>query len=342
MPSKRVTILDIAREAGVSRQTVSRVLNNMPDVKVETREKIKEIMERLNYSPDPLARGLVNKRNYALGILTVSVSGSIYSRILEGAEQCARENGFHTIISGVQTREQGEPVFSDLLKKQRLEGILIIYHGSRNDKLSILDDIPSGTPIVTLGYAPEDPRVQSINIDNYQGGRIAAEHLIDKGYRKIACLTGPSYFYEVEERSRGFSSVFDERGIPLDKSLFYEGNWSVESGVEGIHALLSGHSRIDALWSQSDEMAIGAIHALKQDGIRVPDDIAVLGFDDLPWSRYLDPSLSTVHRPALTLGRQSVTALINRIKKKFKEEPLSVSEKGEFLKPKLVLRDSCP
>ena len=341
MSPKRITIIDIAREAGVSRQTVSRVLNNMPDVKQETRVKVQAIMDDLHYSPDPLARGLVNKRNYALGILTVSVSGTIYSRILDGAEQCARENGFHTVISGVQTREEGEPIFSELLKKQRLEGILIIYHGSDKDQLSILDDIPSGTPIVTLGYAPEDPRVHSINIDNYRGGCLAAEHLISKGYRRIGRLNGPSHLFEVQERTRGFDETLEKAGIPLSESPFYEGDWSVDSGFSGTRILLNKNSDMDALWSQNDEMAIGAIHALKKRGMKVPEDVAVLGFDDLPWGRYLDPSISSIHRPTINLGKHCVLALINDIKRKYDEPLLDVEFDTDFLSPRLVLRESC-
>lgn len=337
MYNGKLTIKDIAREAGVSKQTVSRVLNNLPSVKKETRENVQRIIDKMNYYPDPLARSLVHKRTFAIGILTVSVSGTIYSRILGGTEECARKYGYSTLISGVKTGIEGEPEYSELLKQQRLDGIIINYHGSSNDQLKILAEIPYGIPIITLGYAQNDPRVKAINIDNYHGGKIAAEHLVSKGYKKIGHLTGPSHLFEVQERVRGFESLYHSS----IQSLKYEGDWSFDSGKAGTLEIIEKNTDIQAIWAQCDEMAIGAMQALKETGRRIPEDVEVLGFDDLPWSRYLNPALSSIHRPTINLGKLAVLTLINEIRKKSEEPLLEFSEKPEFLFPHLVLRESC-
>jgi DNA-binding LacI/PurR family transcriptional regulator len=347
--TKRVTIYDIAKEANVSRQTVSRVLNNVGSIRPETRERVLEVIKKLDFHPDPLARGLALNRSYVIGVVSISFTGYNYGRILEGAESRASELGFHTLISRASsnTSIECEPVDSKIFEMQRIEGLLIIYHGSRNDEFRFLEQISPNLPIVTIGYAANNPRVTCVQIDNFGGAKLAVEHLLSQGRKRILNLAGPEESIEVFQRTKGYSQMLADHGlVEISQLTTYCQSWNVGDGEKKVREVLEKGIVFDAIFAHSDLLAIGAMHALRKKGFKVPEDIPIIGFDDQPISEFLDIPLTTVHRPSYHLGRQAMQTLIQNInddqgnRESSNNEELEPSEVG--LDPYLVIRASCP
>jgi len=332
---RRTTIEDVATTAGVSRQTVSRVLNDRNQVAEETCTRVLAAIEELNYRPDASARRLASRRTYILGIVTADLSDYTHARILEGAEAEAREQGYLIFASGAERGRSGEPLRSPLLSQHQAEGLLIIYHGSHDDRYSIFEDIPDDLPVVTIGYAPPRENLVTIGIANQQAARMATAHLLGLGHRRIAHVTGPPEMYECQERRQGYEEALQEAGISPDDTLVAAGDWSSASGHRAMIQLLGHSTGFTALFVQNDRMAMGALQALYERGLRVPEDVAVVGFDDIPSAPYFAPSLTTVHHPLYEVGRTGARLLIDLI-----DDELTPPEDIR-LETQLVIRRSC-
>jgi LacI family repressor for deo operon, udp, cdd, tsx, nupC, and nupG len=311
---KRITIKDVAAMAGVSRQTVSRVLNDPDVVAEETRARVLAAIRELGYRPNAIARSLVSQRTYILGLLTADFSDYTHARIIEGAEAEAREHGYLIFVSGAEHGPDGEPLCSSpLLSQHHAEGLFIVYHGSDHDSYHIFEEIPRDLPIVTIGYARNRDSVVTVGIANYQGARQATQHLVGLGHRRIAHITGPIQMYASQERQRGYTSALQEAGIIPKDSLVATGDWSSASGYHATLQLLERNLGLTALFIQNDRMALGALQALREYRLRVPQDVAVVGFDNIPSTPYFDPPLTSLHQPNYELGRTGVRLLIDLI-----------------------------
>ena len=335
MKRKRTTIKDVAALAGVSYQTVSRVLNDRDLVAEETRARVLAAIEALDYRPDASARSLASRRTYLLGIVTADLSDYTHARILEGAEAEAREHGYLIFASGAERGRNGEPLRSPLLSQHQAEGLLIIYHGADGDTHSIFEDIPNDLPVVTIGYAPDRENLVRVGIANHRTARQVTEHLLGLGHRRIGHITGPPEMYESQERRQGYEEALQEAGITPEGALVAAGDWSSASGYRATLRLLGRDSHFTALFVQNDRMAMGALQALRERGLRVPHDVAVVGFDDIPSAPYFAPPLTTVHHPLYELGRTCAGLLIDLIDgQPAPSEPIR-------LETRLVVRRSC-
>jgi len=301
----------------------------------KTRTRVLAAIEELNYRPDASARRLASRRTYILGIVTADLSDYTHARILEGAEAEARERGYLIFASGAELGRSGEPLRSPLLSQHQAEGLLIIYHGSHDDSYSIFEDIPDDLPVVTIGYAPQRRNLVTVGITNQQAARQATEHLLGLGHCRIAHLTGPPEMYESEERRQGYEEALREAGISPDGTLVAAGDWSSASGYRATLQLLDHGRSFTALFVQNDRMAMGALQALRERRLRVPEDVAVVGFDDIPSAPYFAPPLTTIHHPLYRVGRTGARVLIDLINDK------SASSKHTRLETKLVIRRSC-
>ena len=335
MKHKQTTIKDVAVLAGVSRQTVSRVLNDPDLVADETRARVLAAIEALNYRPSASARSLASRRTHILGILTAQISDYTHARIIEGFEAEAREHGYMTFVSGSDFSSVGEPLHSSLLSQHRAEGLFIVYHGADSDSHVIFEDIPNGLPVVTIGYARHREDVETLGIANYQASRRATEHLLSLGHRRIAHITGSKELYESQERLHGYKAALQEAGITPEDALVAAGDWSSASGYNTTLALIDRCPGFTALFVQNDRMAMGAIQALHERGLRVPHDVAVVGFDDIPSAPYFCPPLTTVHHPFYELGQTGAQMLIDLID----GQPALVAP--VHLEANLVIRQSC-
>ena len=338
---KRVTIREVGEHAGVSYQTVSRVLNESGPVSAEARERVELAIRELGYVPDPVAATLANRTSRVIGIVTATYEGNACVQTLEGAGAYLERHGYAVVIGGGEHRSRAEPEMLPFLKQQRVEGLLIIYHGSEDDSHRLLSEIPPNIPVVTVGYAHDRENVLAVGVDSEAGARTATEHLISLGHRRIAVIAGAPHAYETVQRDAGYSSAMTRAGLEVDERLAESGDWFIESGYEATMRLLERSSDFTALFAHSDRMAVGAIRALLDRGLRVPADVAVVGFNDISLARYAVPPLTTVHYPLYELGEICGRLVIARANAEPGDEAALTDDEIRRLEPHLVVRESC-
>lgn len=339
-PKKRVTIKDVAHEAGVSTQTVSRVINNRPDVAFDTRRRVQAIIDRLGYQPSHLARSLSQGRSCTLGVVGSGLQHYGPSRTLSGIEKEADKWGYSLLLSLIHQSgtHAGEQLLRDMFSRH-VDGIIWAQPEiGRNREWLERESLPLSVPIVFLSMRPH-PDVAVVAVDNRTGGRVATDHLLQQGRRTIAIITGPLTWWEARERRLGWREALEGAGIRVDDDLIAEGDWRPASGKRGLHRLLEQRPNIDAVFACNDQMALGALQAARQMGRRVPDDLAVIGFDDIPEAAYFYPPLSTIRQDVVELGRRAVTELRRAVDARNEARAIP-SPKSVLLLPQLIVRES--
>lgn len=314
--SKRPTSADVAAAAGVSRTTVSFVLNERADVKIPTgtRQRVVDAAQRLGYQPNAPARQLAGGRSHTLALVLHQspeqvASDAVLAETLRGLSAAARAGGFRVMVELLAT-EGPFASYASLLRAQHADGLIV--HGPRSDDPSLRELIRDGFPIVLQGSLP-DIAVASVDVDNVAGARGAVEYLIGLGHRRIACVTNaPLAYTAAQERLAGYRAGLERSQIKFDPVLVEQADFDAPSGHRAMAQLLS-RTTFDAAFVASDVVALGAIGALREEGLRVPTDISIVGFDDIPLAGYFDPPLTTVHLPAYELGQAAGRALLERI-----------------------------
>jgi LacI family transcriptional regulator len=270
---KRLTIRDVAVAAGVSIQTVSRVLNNRPDVAPETLERVQEVIRRTGYAPNMLARSLTLGRSHVLGVVAYGLEFFGPSRVLTAIERQAAEMGYAIMLNLVLEPETGDAhQVMDALRARQVDGIIwAIPDVGNNRAWSRTRGVGLPVPIMLVGGMAGRPYLPSIGIDNAAIGRLATEHLLAGGAQKVGIVTGPLRWWEAQERLRGWRETLEEHGLQASESLIVEGDWTVISGEQGLYRLLDQCPEIDAVFASNDQMALGVLHAAHRMGRRVPD-----------------------------------------------------------------------
>ena len=332
---ERATIRDVAAAAGVSYQTVSRVINNRPDVAEETRRRVWQVIEELGYQPSAIARGLVSKRTYTLGLITADFSDYFFTQVIVGAEAEARKQGYFFMLCSTERNPDDEPEYLRLLTEREVDGVLFARPSTEEDSRHIVSLIQQGVPLVTTAYWLSGEKLTVVDVDNINGGLQATECLIELGHRKIGMITGPAGWRSVNDRAEGYKLALSRADIPFDASLVEYADWSYQGGYEAMHRLLAKAPQITALFAQNDQMAIGAMRALREAGRRVPDDVALVGYDDIPAAAYCHPSLTTIRQPMQQVGEVATRLLIELIND-------SAAERKEvLLTTELIRRETC-
>ncbi len=313
---KRPTSADVAAEAGVSRTTVSFVLNDRADVKIPgaTRERVLAAADRLGYHPHASARRLAGGRSHIVALVLrqspEQIAGdAVLAETLRGFVAAARTEAFRVMVE-LLTPDGPYATYTALLRAQHADGLVI--SGPRVDDPSLLELVRDGFPIILQGSLP-DVSVPSVDVDNMAGARGAVEHLIALGHRRIACITNaPLVYTAAQERLTGYRAALSGAGLPIDEALIAEAAFDAQSGHATMARLLAA-TTFDAAFVASDVVALGAIGALRAKGLRIPDDVSIVGFDDIPLAAYFDPPLTTVRLPAFELGHAAGRALLDRI-----------------------------
>ncbi len=313
---KRPTSADVAARAGVSRTTVSFVLNRRADVKIpdETRQRVVDAAEELGYSPNASARQLAGGRTHVIALVLHQspeqvASDAVLAETLRGLSSAARAGGFRVMVELLEP-DGGDTSYSALLRAQHADGLIV--SGPRSDDPSLLELVRDGFPVVIQGSL-SDVAVQSVDVDNVAGARGAVEHLLALGHRRIACITNaPLVYTAAQERLAGYTEALLAADIDIDRDLIAEADFDAPSGHVAMAGLLA-RTTFDAAFVASDVVALGAIGALREAGRRVPDDVSIVGFDDIPLAAYFDPPLTTVRLPAFELGQAAGRALLERI-----------------------------
>jgi LacI family transcriptional regulator len=338
---KRATIRDVARAAGVSYQTVSRVLNATGPVADGTRARVVRAIEDLGYEPDPVATSLATRQRHTLGIVSATFEGNACIQVLEGASAYAHDHDYQIVIAGEEHRSRSEPTGISLLKRQRLAGVLIIYHGSRDDNFRLLEDLPRSVPVVTTGYAFDRSDVVAVTVDTSSAAEEATRHLLAIGHRRIAVITGAHAAYETVQRDQGYRRAIEQAGRPVDEGLIVEGDWFVDSGYRAGMRLLDSGVEFTAVFAHSDRMAIGCIRAFRDRGLRIPEDVGVVGFNDISLARYVEPPLTTVRYAGYELGRVCAKALLALANGAASPADVVAEADRTILTPRLIVRSSC-
>jgi DNA-binding LacI/PurR family transcriptional regulator len=316
MSQRRVTAKEVAQRAGVSPTTVSFVLNEVPGTHISdaTRERVRSAAEELGYVASAAARTLVSGRSNTIGLVInhaeLLLVDAFIPQLLFGLEQVARERGFHVRVQGMDAVGGPDP-YRELFSAHHVDGIVVL--DPRRQEESLAELVLDGYPIVTLG-AIEGADVPRVIGDNVGGMRRAMEHLIALGHRRIAHLTfSPMGFVGTDERLAGYRSALEAAGLDCDPSLVEEVGYSAESGAHAMRRLLARGTPFTALTCGNDTVALGAMAALFDAGHTVPDDVAVVGFDDIPTAAWMRPPLTTIRTDPVQSGRIAMTMLIERI-----------------------------
>ncbi len=335
---KRVTAKEVAELAGISRTTVSFVLNNVPGMRIseETRQRVQEAARRLNYHPDATARRMVSGKTQVIGFVLSQNPDQAFEdhflpQVLSGLSRLSNSLGYHTLFEPVPPEDK-TGAYIRLIRERHVDGIIL--SGPRFDDQELLKIHQEGEHVVLLGQLP-GTGIPFIDVDNLGGARTATQHLIDLQHRRIALITNASPAYTAStDRLEGYRLALQEAGIDYDASLVRYGNFTTQSGAKAMYELLDRSPLPTAVFVASDTVALGALQALRQRGMRVPDDMAVIGFDDIPLAEFIDPPLSTIHLPAYGLGWGAADLLIRLISNELVENP------EVFLETELVVRES--
>ena len=302
-------IRDVARASRVSVATVSRVFNEHPRVSVTTRRRVLATASRLQYWPNGIARSLITSRTHTLGLLMPELHGEFFSEVIHGVDLAARTHGLQLLLSRSSSGHDG---LAGALRamRGRVDGLMVMAPDF--DAGPALAQAGAGIPIVLLGPLTTVTGCDSVAVDNRDGALQATRHLLAVGHRRVAIINGPPGNIDAWERRAGWRAALSEAGIAAARTLEAVGDFSERSGYEAMRHLLARDVRPDAVFAANDYMAAGALGAIEDAGLRVPHDLAVAGFDDIPLARYLSPPLTTVHVDLLTLGGRAIELLVER------------------------------
>jgi LacI family transcriptional regulator len=302
-----VTLMMVAQAAGVSASTVSRILNGTAVVSQAKKQAVDEAIARLGFVPNPVARGLAGGRTLSVGVVTQSMDSPFYGVALRGIGDELDRAGYSPLFVSGHWNPSEEARCIDMLRARRVDGIIVLT-GRLSD--SALKKTAKALPVVVTGRRLKAPHLFSLDFDNFEGARLATDHLISLGHQRIAFVTGNAEHPDANERLRGYRAGLENAGIPYDANLVVPGLFHEESGMLAAERLLDTRQRFTALFAANDQMALGACLALQRRGLRVPQDVSVMGFDNLSVSRYSIPPLSTIHHPAYELGQGAAAAML--------------------------------
>ncbi len=338
--NKRPTIKEVAKVAGVSTQTVSRVINERPDVAPETRERILTTIDELGYQPSALARSLIQQRSYTLGVVTAGLKHIGPARTLNGITSAAEEAGYSLLLKELPRYDAEDvvPIFQALFSRH-VDGIIwAVPEVGENRNWVDQRSLNLKIPIVYLTMEPKS-NASTVSIDNYLGGRMAMSHLLEQGYQRIGHISGPMDWWEARQRVAAWKDALKEAGFEVQDEHCVEGNWSAASGGLAIEKLFEQYPDMDAVFVGNDQMALAVIQAVCQKGMRIPADLGIVGFDNIPESAFFYPPLTTIQQDQQTMGKVAVEEIINMIVSGW-EGLVAPEPKPVKLVPTLVVRQS--
>ena len=325
-PARSVTIHNVAERAGVSVATVSRVFNNKGPMREETFQRVLAVAERMRYVPHAAARSLSTRSTSTIGVILPELHGEFFSEVIRGIDVSARSRGLHLIVSGSHSdREEMRAVLRAV--RGRVDGLIMMSPDL--DAATLLRDLPASVAVVLLNAVVEGR--SSVTIDNAGGARTVVRHLASLGHRRIAFVGGPANNGDAVQRRRGYRAAMRAAGAQNESSLEFSGNFTEESGYDAAKRIARRSPMPTAVFAANDAMAIGALSAFREEGVHVPDDLALAGFDDIPIARYLSPPLTSVKVPIADLGRRGLDLLLDP----------SNTIRCDTLKTSLIVRQSC-
>jgi len=324
---------DVAERAGVSVATVSHVINQTRPVSDELRRRVLAAMDELGYHPNALARSLRQKRTSTLGLIIPDTNNPYFAEVARGVEQVAFERDFTVILCHSDYNPERELQYVDVLYAKRAAGVIWIPATENCEAAERLTGY--GVPLIVLDRRTPEVQCPSVLADNFRGGYAATEHLITLGHRRIGCIARPVGLSHSQDRILGYQSALRDYGLPLDEALIAKGGFRLENGRQAAFYLFDLNPPPTALFAYNDIMAIGALRAAHERGLRVPQDFSIVGFDDIPQAAFTCPALTTVSQPKLDMGRRGAELLFDLI-----EGKRPPTETDVPLEVRLVVRES--
>jgi len=325
----KVTLDMVAEMAKVSPSTVSRILNGTAVVSDEKRKAIDRAIARLGFVPNPIARGLAGGRTMSVGVVTQTIDSPFYGLALRGIEDTFDQAGYSALFVSGQWDAAEEARCIDVLRSRRVDGIIVLTGRIADQALKAC---AKALPVVVTGRSLKAPGLYSLNFDNFEGGRLATQHLIQLGHRRIAFIAGDPAHADSAERLRGYRAALEAAGISFDPALVMPGEYHEVNGLLAVDRLIESRQRFTAIFAANDQMAFGAALGLQRRSLRVPYDVSLVGFDDLPTAQFAIPPLSTVHHPAHEMGRLAASAMLEMLS--------GVNPTAEVPAPHFVARES--
>jgi LacI family transcriptional regulator len=336
---KKVTIKDIARLANVSHTTVSRALNNQSRIRADTKEKILSIAREVNYQPNFIARSLVMKRTKTLGLIITTIVNPFYNELAQGIEETARRLGYNIILCCSHADLSTEKHYVDMLRSKGADGIILSSVHMEDPNVGRLAE--DEFPVVLVNRRTYDPivrkKVDYVGVDNELGGLLAVEHLIKLGHQRIGVIGGSRESSVGFERLGGGKKALAAYGLESPETYFVEGDFLKDSGYRGGKRLLKMPSPPTAIFATNDSMALGAFQAILEEGIRIPEDMALIGFNDIEFASMKRIELTTIGQKKFEMGALAVKTLVEKIEGGTVESPA----REIFLKPELIIRNTC-
>ncbi len=326
------TINDVARLAKVSTATVSRVLHDTDNVKQATRDRVIKAIETLNYQPNILARQFRRSETRSIVVVFPDITSPFYSKVLLGIEAVAHRYNYQVLLGNTRNNPEREYQYLDLLREKQVDGMILLT--SRIDQADVAE-IASQFPIVLAGDYFEGLQVPMVAIDNISGARKITEHLIKQGHERIAFFQGPMYRNFSKDRWNGFRQALASYDLQIYENYILEGNYTVDSGYALTLRILDLNPRPTAIFASNDQMAVGAIKAAQDMGLRVPEDLAIVGFDDIDMASICEPELTTIAQPKHVIGEQAMELLYQQMMN------IPLSKPHIILDGKLIIRESC-
>lgn len=304
----KVTIEDIAKVAGVSKSTVSRVLRGKIAVHPEKKSAVLEAIQRLGFTPNIVAQSLASGRSMTIGVLTQIMGSPFYDAIAQGVIAGLADSSYSPIFADGQWQPNKELAALQSLIGRRVDGVVLIGGGISSHQIM---DLCRELPTVIVARTFPDKQHHCVSMDNVNGAYLATRHLLDRGHRRVAMIRGLSHHADAMDRFVGFQKAFDEIGLRPDPRLIVDGDFSAESGISAVKELLSRREKFTAIFAANDLTAFGARLGLDQHGLRVPQDVSLIGFDDQLESAYVTPPLTTFHQPAREMGQHAARAILS-------------------------------
>ncbi|WP_199616179.1 LacI family DNA-binding transcriptional regulator [Paenibacillus alkalitolerans] len=326
----KTTIYDIARIAGVSTATVSKVINNNGRISDKTRKKVQKIIDELQYHPNVLASAMKGKFTYQIALLIPDIDNPVYAQYLKHIEECGQDAGFSIVMCSTDNDAGKEARHIALMRQKRADGFIIASKFQNEPLLQALID--EKVPVVLFAFEKPQLSVDCVTVDDFMGGFAAAEHLISLGHRRIGVIAEHSY--SGAERVRGYFAALQSAGIGEEDGLVIYAGSGLDEGEKACGRLLDLDNRPSAIFGCNDVMAAGALRAARNRGIAVPGELSVIGFDDTPWCRIVHPELSSIAMPVHELGKKAMEVIVNHIEQK------DTSRQSIRMFPKLVVRGS--
>lgn len=324
-------IKDVAEKAGVSVATVSRVINHNPNVKKHLRQRVLQAIEEMGYLPSGIARSMRNQSVPVVGLIISDIQNPFFTSLVRAVEDVALENDYTVLLCNSDEDPQKEQLYIDVLARERIAGIIIIpSHENCCQSLKKLK-----VPVVLVDRKLKSLKCDSVVLDNVCGAKEAIDHLIEMGHRRIGFVGAPLNVSVGFERFTGYQAALKDHGIPINETLIQIGNFKEEGGFQATKKLLEQDPRPTAIFSVNNLMTMGALKAIYEMNLKIPDDISIIGFDDMPWLSLINPPLTAIRQPVYEIGAEAARLLFSRINEEIENPPIHL-----VLKPELIVRGS--